>query len=117
VSAILALFAGRQWGITYLDPLIGLVASLVILKWAIGLIKDTGWELLDGHALGVNFTELKKRVETRGTTILDLHVWKIAPEVLACELVLQAQTPHDVSHYRHILECEFGIQHSVIEIR
>lgn len=117
IGAIVALFAGKHYGLYFLDPLIGLIATLVILKWAIGLIKATGWELLDGHALGVDFDLVRSRLETEKARILDLHIWKIAPNALACELILESPKPAGIEHYRKILHDDFHIKHSVIEER
>ncbi len=47
IGAIGALFAGKYFGLVILDPIIGLVAGLLILKWSIGLIKNTTRVLLD----------------------------------------------------------------------
>lgn len=117
IGAIAALLGGRFYGWSWLDPLVGLVGSLVILKWAYGLIKDTAWELLDGHARGINFASLQSRLSSDNTEIIDLHVWKIGPGVLTAELIVKASTSKGIVHYRHILEKEFGIHHSVIEER
>lgn len=116
VAAIFALIAGKYYGIAFLDPIIGLIAAAVILKWSIGLIRDTGWELLDGHASGLNYAKLKKRVEEKAQ-IIDLHVWKIAPHFLACELIVKAHPKLGLEFYRNILQNEFHIQHTVIEER
>lgn len=117
LGAIVALVAGLFWGWTFLDPLIGLIGALVILKWAVGLLQDTGWELLDGHAKGVDYNRLKARIEAERAEILDLHVWKVAPRVLTCELVVRSPKPMGIEHYRKILSDEFEISHSVIEER
>jgi cation diffusion facilitator family transporter len=47
VLAIGALSAGMFWNIISLDAVCGIISSLVIIKWAVGLIKDSGKELLD----------------------------------------------------------------------
>ena len=47
VFAIVALFAGKYIGWTFLDPIMGFVGGALILKWSIGLIKDTSKILLD----------------------------------------------------------------------
>lgn len=115
VGAIVALLGAKYFGFNYLDPLIGLVGSFVILRWAIQLIKDTSWELLDGHARAIDFKKLKAHIESEGVDIIDLHIWRAAPKVLACELIVSSKTKHGIEHYRHILHSHFGIQHSVIE--
>ena len=47
VFAIVALFAAKYIGWTFLDPIMGFVGGALILKWSIGLIKDTSKILLD----------------------------------------------------------------------
>ena len=41
IFAILALFSGKYFGWYFLDPIMGMVGGLLILKWGVGLIKDT----------------------------------------------------------------------------
>ena len=47
VLAISALFCGKLFGLYFLDPLMGAVGGLLIVRWAAGLIKDTTVVLLD----------------------------------------------------------------------
>lgn len=47
VLAIIALIAGKYFGLTILDAVMGFVGAGLILKWSIGLIKDTSKVLLD----------------------------------------------------------------------
>lgn len=47
VFAIIALLAGKYFGICYLDSLIGALGGILILKWAGGLIKNTSKILID----------------------------------------------------------------------
>jgi cation diffusion facilitator family transporter len=117
VSAILALLAAKFYSVSFLDPLMGLIGSMVILRWAFRLIQDTGWELLDGHALNVDFKKLKQSLELNEAKIVDLHVWKIAPNMLACELVILSKNFVGIEHYREILHSEFHIDHTIIEER
>lgn len=41
ILAILALFIGKYFNIIYFDSLVGILGGLLIIKWAIGLIKHT----------------------------------------------------------------------------
>ena len=116
IAALIALVLGKIYGWNFLDPLIGGIASLVILKWAIGLIKDTGWELMDGHAKGTDYDKVKARIESEGAQILDLHIWKIAPGTLACELVVVSKQTKGLAHFKKILS-DFHIDHVVVEER
>ncbi len=47
VSAIIGLVAAKIWNISYLDTIAAVISSFVIIKWSIGLLKDTGRSLLD----------------------------------------------------------------------
>ena len=55
VSAILGLTAAMIWDIPFIDTIAALISSFVIIKWSIGLLKDSGKVLLDiehGHHHG-----------------------------------------------------------------
>jgi cation diffusion facilitator family transporter len=47
VFAIVALLAGKYFGLIFLDPLMGIVGGCLILSWAFSLIKRTTIVLLD----------------------------------------------------------------------
>jgi cation diffusion facilitator family transporter len=47
VSAILGLTAAMIWDIPFIDTIAALISSFVIIKWSIGLLKDSGKVLLD----------------------------------------------------------------------
>ncbi len=76
VLAILALIAGQfMTSAAWLDPLMGIVGGVVILRWAWSLVKKTAWELLDAHPDGVSLVSLKRRIEQDGHIVRDLHMW------------------------------------------
>ncbi len=76
VLAIAALLIGRNFsGLAWLDPLMGIIGAIVILRWAWSLLKQTSFELLDCHPLGVSMDDLKKKIENDGHRVWDLHVW------------------------------------------
>jgi cation diffusion facilitator family transporter len=47
LSAIIGLTAAMIWDIPFIDNIAAIISSLVIIKWSIGLIKDSGSVLLD----------------------------------------------------------------------
>ena len=47
VLAIVALLGGMLWGANWLDPVMGIVGSVLVFIWAVGLIKQSGKILLD----------------------------------------------------------------------
>jgi cation diffusion facilitator family transporter len=46
-SAILGLSAAMIWNIPFIDSIAAIISSLVIIKWSIGLLKDSSIVLLD----------------------------------------------------------------------
>ena len=83
VLAIVALIAGRQFGWTWLDPIMGVVGAVVIARWAWGLMRDTAAVLLDATDEHVA-EEMRELLEgPGGGRILDLHVWKVGPQAHA----------------------------------
>lgn len=47
VTAIAALIGAMLWNILWLDALGAIISSFVIIRWSIGLLKDSGKVLLD----------------------------------------------------------------------
>jgi Co/Zn/Cd efflux system component len=47
ISAILGLTAAMIWDIPFIDTIAAIISSLVIIKWSVGLLKDSGKSLLD----------------------------------------------------------------------
>lgn len=57
LTAILGLTAAMIWDIPFIDTIAAVISSLVIIKWSVGLLKDSGSVLLDikkGHGHGHN---------------------------------------------------------------
>jgi cation diffusion facilitator family transporter len=47
IAAITGLTAAMIWDISYIDTVAALVSSFVIIRWAAGLLKDSGRALID----------------------------------------------------------------------
>jgi cation diffusion facilitator family transporter len=47
VSAIIGLSAAWIWDIPFVDTIAALLSSLIIIKWSVGLLKDSGKVLLE----------------------------------------------------------------------
>lgn len=79
VLAIAALLGGRYLGWVWLDPVMGIVGSVVIAVWAWSLMRDTGAVLLDATDAAIE-AEIRTLVEAPGDAkIIDLHVWRVGP--------------------------------------
>jgi Co/Zn/Cd efflux system component len=78
VLAIIALVAGRYLGWVWLDAAMGLVGAVVILRWSIGLMRQTAGVLLDSADPKL-LQRVKDQLERDGACVSDLHIWRLGP--------------------------------------
>ncbi len=100
ITAIVALTLGSFFGWSVLDPIMGIVGSLIIARWAIGLLKDTSGILLDGSVDPALSESIRTAVDARRDChVSDLHVWAVAPSRYAVILAVDTTgswTPADI---------------------
>lgn len=113
VTAIVALVIGKYYSAIWLDPLMGLVGSAVILKWAYSLCSDTAWELLDGYAKKVSLDSIKSNLEKDGHRVLDLHAWNCGPSNVVC--ILAVKPGPEITNFRHYFNGLAKGVHLVVE--
>lgn len=117
VLAIIALLAGRQWGIVWLDPAMGLVGAAIILRWAWGLIASTSRVLLDAEPTGNLSTAVKTAIEDDADNrVADLHVWRVGPGHLAAMITIVTAKPRPPSHYKGLLSDLAVLSHVTVEV-
>ena len=95
ILAILALFGGKWWGASWLDPLMGIVGAVLVGIWAKGLLRDCARVLLDAE-MDNPLTERIARTLTRAAMpvkVQDLHLWRVANDKYACIVALQVASP------------------------
>jgi len=79
VLAIIALLSGKYFNAIWLDPAVGIVGAIVIIKWGLGLLKSTGTILLDYEDnKDLEKTIIEKINEENSREVLDLHIWQIS---------------------------------------
>jgi cation diffusion facilitator family transporter len=122
VLAIIALLAGKLAGWSWLDPVMGVVGALLILRWAQGLARTTAAVLLDGVAHDDVREQMRVAIERhpdaaqRGDSVADLHVWAVGPSRFAATLSLVADEPDTPAAYRRRLVAIPTLAHVVIEV-
>ena len=86
VFAIAALIGGRYFGASWLDPVMGIVGTLLVGRWALGLLRDTGRVLLDAEMDAPVVAEVREAVDglTEPARLRDLHVWRVGKGKYAC---------------------------------
>jgi cation diffusion facilitator family transporter len=116
VLAIIALLLGKWQGWSWLDPAVGMLGGIVVLKWSIGLIQQSGMDLLDAHDGSIDRENLVNTLELDGSKVLDIHLWKLAPGQVGCEIIINSNKEQCSSDYRDIIQNKFDIQHLIIEV-
>jgi cation diffusion facilitator family transporter len=117
VLAIVALAVGSMNGWIWLDPLMGVVGALVIARWSLSLIRDTGSVLLDYLPAGERLPgDIRAAIETDGDRITDLHVWQLGPGHHGAIVSLVSRNPKSPSLYRRKLAHLRELSHVTIEV-
>lgn len=118
VLAIIALVAGKLWGASWLDPVMGLVGAVLVGAWAKGLLKDTGRVLLDAEMDAPVVEEIREVVIDLqpDAVITDLHVWRVSKDTYACILTLASSSPIDADAVREALSIHEELVHITVEV-
>ena len=98
VLAIVALIAGKYWGWTFLDAVLGIVGAVLVAKWSLGLIKVSAKTLIDADMDDPVVQQIQDLIMAFDATIqiTDLHVTKVANAKFSCILALETKR-HDLS--------------------
>jgi cation diffusion facilitator family transporter len=116
VLVIVGLVAGRQLGWLFMDPLMGLVATGVILSWAWTLIRSSGAVLLDAAPDPDLSRRIVSRLEHGGDRVSDLHVWRVGPGHVAAVISLVSDRPRTPGAYKRKLAGLPGLSHVTVEV-
>lgn len=117
VLAIVALLLGRTLGWVWMDPLMGIVGAIVIARWSVGLMRDTGAVLLDASAPTSLEHAIRERLESDGDAIADLHLWRVGPGHHAAIISLVTHHPRPLVDYRQRLRDLDSLNHVSIEVQ
>jgi cation diffusion facilitator family transporter len=117
MTAIAALSLGWWAGLWFLDPMMGIVGSLVIVTWAFGLCRQAARQLLDVVSSPRHETVVREKLEAiDDVRVADLHVWELGPGRRSCIVSIVTATPRDVEQYRRAVLDALPIAHLTIEI-
>lgn len=115
VAAIAALFGAWKLGWNWLDPVVAMVASGVILVWGFGLIRNTGRVLLDSEAPEHERQEVLEALQADGDTrVTDLHIWSVGPGAWTLVASVVTHSDRNADDYRKLLADD--IHHPIIEV-
>ena len=117
VLAILALIAGKYAGLNWLDAAMGIVGSVLIVRWSIQLLREASATLLDKQVSDATQARVRSAIEAEcDDKVTDLHVWSVGPGLLAAEIVVLTQSDADAHTFRERLPHDLGLVHATIEV-
>jgi len=119
IAGILILFTNQQW----IDPLVSLLISGLILFSAGRLILKTVHILAEGMPEGMTASEVAEDMRSVAgvAEVHDLHIWTVGPGyvALSAHVVLEdqnlSQTKRMMEELKSILSSRYGIQHTTIQ--
>lgn len=117
VLAIVALIAGKAYGMNWMDPAMGIVGALIISHWAYGLAKDTANILLDR----TNDRELTAAIVAAlegdaDNKVADLHVWQLSSSKYSVIISVVTHNPRPSLHYKKLLDGLGALEHVTVEV-
>src|SRR6476469_6156966 len=117
ILAITALTGGKFFGWAWLDPVVGIVGSVVVFSWSYTLLRDTRGILLDRTPPSSELPDqVRRAVESAGDSVVtDLHVWQIGIGKFAAMVSIVAHEPKSCDSYRALLRGYKDLVHVTIE--
>ena len=117
VLAIVALFAAKYFGLTWMDPFMGLVGAVLVARWSLRLLKTTTAVLLDRSATEEARIAVKDAIErVDGNRVVDLHLWCIGLNLYSAVLTVVTVRPRAPEHYKALLPANLHIVHATVEV-
>jgi cobalt-zinc-cadmium efflux system protein len=124
VAAIAAALVILSTGWMAIDPILSVAVAMLILRSAWMLVKRSSHVLLEGAPEWLDLDAMQEKVVTRVPTVTSIHhvhVWGLTPQDLMLTMhvcmAVQPENPTEVIRgVKNVLQDEYGIGHSTIEI-
>ena len=116
VLAIVGLSLAWGFGWNFMDPLVGLVGTVVILSWSVSLVRTAGSVLLDVVPDSALAQSIRERIEIDGDRVADLHLWQLGPGHAAVIASVVSDFPQAPLVYKERLKGLAGLSHVTIEV-
>jgi cation diffusion facilitator family transporter len=116
VLTIAGLSVAWAFGLDFIDPVVGLFGMIVILSWAVALIRSAGGILLDTVPDPALAQRIRERMETGGDRLADLHLWQVGPGHAAVIMSVVSDAPQEPFAYKQRLADLVGLSHVTVEV-
>jgi cation diffusion facilitator family transporter len=115
--AIFALTTGKLLGWVWMDPVMGIVGSIIIGRWSFGLLRQTSRVLLDGDVETEFAASIRSSIEgDSDDAVADLHLWRIGPSDMAAIISVVTHDPRPPDHYKDRLPSSARLSHVTVEV-
>ena len=115
--AIFTLLIGKYFGAVWMDPVMGIVGTILVARWSLGLLKSTSGILLDEQADEALLETVRSSIEKDAScTVVDLHIWTVAPGIHSAIISVVTTTPRNASFYKERLPDSLSLKHISIEV-
>jgi cation diffusion facilitator family transporter len=115
VGAIIALLGAKYMNWIWLDPAVGIVGAIIVIKWGIGLLKTTGKILVDYDDDETLRNEIISLVEGRNLELSDIHIWDILNGDKAVICSIKTQNLQECADIKKQILTNKKIKHITIE--
>ena len=116
--AIFALLAAKYFGLTWMDPLMGIVGALLVARWSLGLLRGTSDVLLDKQGPDEIRSKIREGIERDGDgRVADLHLWSIGPNIYSVIISVVAHDPQLPDYYKARIPSGLGLEHVTVEVQ
>ena len=116
--AIIALLASKFYGWNWMDPIMGIIGAVLITKWSIGLLKQSGNVLMDRQGPDLLIESVETAIKSTPNTpeIVDLHIWSIGPNIYSAAITVVSNKEINVGLIKSEMQKISGIAHTTVEI-
>jgi cation diffusion facilitator family transporter len=117
VLAIIALLGAKYFDLVWMDPVMGIVGAVMVIRWSVGLIQGTTIVLLDHQGS----LEVRRKITSvlesfKDTKVSDLHIWSIGPGIYSSEISIVTKYPESPDKYKAMIPQDSGVVHTTIEV-
>ena len=117
LTAIFALLAAKYFGFNWMDPVMGILGSVLVASWSLGLLKSSSKVLLDHQAPEATLLQVRHAIEAPGDcSVSDLHIWSIGPGIYSSMITIATDRPQPTAVYKARIPHAAGIAHLSLEV-
>lgn len=115
--AIGALLSAKYLGLTWMDPVVGVIGAILVSSWSFGLLRTTSGILLDRQGPESIRNRIRNNIEQdEDSKVTDLHLWSIGPNIYSVVIAIVAHDPATPVQYKERIPKNLGLVHIAIEV-